>query len=213
MHLIEFQRCSWRGNKASTLTCNFWDSWSILLSLLKSVTALIFPDLSICPHRLFSSQTSLCRALNYIFVAWRVTDWGARRVWGDHLHPLYKWTVSGLLDRGRSQPSAFVASKRERPNASATETRPPMFNGSWTSRGNHLGGYPVPCGWAVPSASGFRGKDHVPHTQPEPSGVNKMIRSSSPKCFGFTHENFRNGGTMEYLQAPGLREVSSHLTE
>lgn len=54
-----------------------------------------------------------------------------------------------------------------------------MAAGSQTSLGNHQGGYPVPCGSAIPSASGFRGKDHVSHT--EPTGVNKKIPSPSPE--------------------------------
>lgn len=56
-----------------------------------------------------------------------------------------------------------------------------MAAGSQTSLGNHRGGYPVPCGSALPSASGFRGKDHVSHTEPEPTGVNKKIPSPSPE--------------------------------
>lgn len=66
---------------------------------------------------------------------------------------------------------------------------------------------------AVPSASGFRGKDHISPTQPEPSGVNKVVHSSSPECFGLTHQHFQSCGTTEYLQALVSREVSSQLTE
>lgn len=127
--------------------------------------------------------------------------------------PFTNGQIQGFwVEEGASR-QHLVASRRGRPNTSATETRPPVFNGSWTSRGNHLGGYPVPCGWAVPSASGFRGKDHVSHTQPEPSGVNKTIRSSSPKCFGLTHQNFQNSGTMERIPVSTRLERGNQPTQ
>jgi len=127
--------------------------------------------------------------------------------------PFTNGHIQGFCMEEGASCQPFVVSKRGRPSESATETRPPVFNGSWTSRGNHLGGYPVPCGWEVPSASGFRGKYHVSHTQTEPSGVNKMMCSSSPKCFALTHQNFRNAGMMEHFQTTGSREVSSQHTE
>lgn len=136
----------------------------------------------------FFSEAPLCRTLNCSFVIWRITDWGAQG-WGGHLHPLYKRPVSRLWDGARNQPLALCGKQKAKPKCKR-DLPCLMAAGSQTSRGNHLGGYPVPRSRAVPLASGCRGKDHVSHTQPETSGLNQKDSLFFPKMFWINPSTF-----------------------